>query len=214
MSLDLLLLLDKLVAWVTLNSESAVVSNPFREVLEAAKKVYDETVELSAFAAWPTDLEFQERKSTHVPAIRQIKSWFNTHPLHRAVQSIADCAEWKQTYNEDEVGFGFLQDYGYIELYGPEGHYHSNQSRAYIGYWGRGLYYPWHHHEAEEIYTVISGSGYFESYGEDPALLTVGQTRRHYSNQPHALTMKESPILTLVLWRGAGMAKLPKMGHS
>jgi hypothetical protein len=37
----------------------------------------------------------------------------------------------------------------------------------------------------------------------------MGDTRMHNSNQPHALTMTDGPILTFVLWRGAGMAGLP-----
>ena len=105
-----------------------------------------------------------------------------------------------------------MQDYGYHELYGPNGHFQTDQGRAYVGYWGRGLYYPWHRHEAEEIYAVVSGSGYFESQGAEAALLKMGDTRMHNSNQPHALTMTDGPILTFVLWRGAGMAGLPLMG--
>lgn len=134
-----------------------------------------------------------------------------THFISRPNRSRV-VGNWKQTYTEDEVGFGFLQDYGYLELYGPNGHFQTDQGRAYVGYWGRGLYYPWHRHEAEEIYAVVSGSGYFESQGAEAALLKMGDTRMHNSNQPHALTMTDGPILTFVLWRGAGMAGLPLMG--
>jgi len=58
----------------------------------------------------------------------------------------------------------------------------------------------------------VSGAGYFESEGAKPALLQTGDTRMHHSNQPHALTMTQGPILAFVLWRGAGMAGLPFMG--
>ena len=37
-------------------------------------------------------------------------------------------------------------------------------------------------------------------------------TRMHSSNQPHALTMTDGPILTFVLWRGNGVEGLPLMG--
>ncbi|MDB2335058.1 dimethylsulfonioproprionate lyase family protein [Planktomarina temperata] len=180
--------------------------------LTAARGAYDASPTLQHFARWPDDLRYQEKEAQIIPAVRQIKRWSNPHPLHTATQDISTYGNWKRTYTEEEVGFGFLQDYGYIELYGPDGHYHSLQGRAYIAYWGRGLYYPWHHHEAEEIYLVISGSSYFESEGQDPALLTSGQTRRHYSNQLHSLTLRQEPILALVLWRGDGMDGLPLMG--
>ena len=184
----------------------------FQELLHAAHQVYSSTDALQQFAPWPSDLLYVDRPVQLVPAIRQIKKWSDAHPLHIATQQVADFGNWKQTYTEDEVGFGFLQDYGYLELYGPNGHFQTDQGRAYVGYWGRGLYYPWHRHEAEEIYAVVSGSGYFESQGAEAALLKMGDTRMHNSNQPHALTMTDGPILTFVLWRGAGMAGLPLMG--
>ena len=184
----------------------------FQELLHAAHQVYSSTDALQQFAPWPSDLLYVDRPVQPVPAIRQIKKWSDAHPLHIATQQVADFGNWKQTYTEHEVGFGFLQDYGYLELYGPNGHFQTDQGRAYIGYWGRGLYYPWHRHEAEEIYAVVSGSGYFESQGAEAALLKMGDTRMHNSNQPHALTMTDGPILTFVLWRGAGMAGLPLMG--
>ena len=186
----------------------------FQDLLHAAHHVYSSTNALQQFAPWPSDLLYADRPVRPVPAIRQIKKWSDTHQLHIATQQVADFGDWKQTYTEDEVGFGFLQDYGYLELYGPNGHFQTDQGRAYIGYWGRGLYYPWHRHEAEEIYAVVSGSGYFESEDAEAALLKTGDTRMHHSNQPHALTMTDGPILTFVLWRGAGMAGLPLMGAS
>jgi len=186
--------------------------NLFHELLHAAHQVYSRSDALQKFAPWPSDLMYVDKPEQSVPAVRQIKRWADTHPLHIATQQVAEFGNWKQTYTEDEVGFGFLQDYGYLELYGPDGHFQTYEGRAYIGYWGRGLYYPWHRHEAEEIYSVVSGSGYFESEGAEPALLTAGDTRMHKSNQPHALTMTDGPILTFVLWRGVGMGGLPLMG--
>jgi len=186
--------------------------NLFQELLDAARHVYSHSEELQKFAPWPSDLIYVERPEQRVPAVRQIKKWTGTHPLHIATQRVAEFGNWKLTYTEDEVGFGFLQDYGYLELYGPDGHFQTDEGRAYIGYWGRGLYYPWHRHEAEEIYSVVSGSGYFESEGAEPAQLKTGDTRMHQSNQPHALTMTDGPILTFVLWRGAGIAGIPIMG--
>ncbi len=193
-------------------SSPDLIQSLFEALLSEAKTAYDSNPQMQAFAAWPTDMVYQKTAPIYIPAIRQLSLWENEHPLHKATQSILPYGKWKQTYTEQEVGYGFLQDYGYIELFGPDGHFTSHQGRAYIGYWGKGLYYPWHHHEAEEIYMVVSGSGYFEAEGKAPVTLTSGQCQRHDSNQPHALTMKESAILTLVLWGGAGMAGLPKMG--
>lgn len=194
------------------SASSDLIACLFSTLLSEAKKVYDATPAMQGFSKWPTDLTYHHQAPVWIPAIRQLTLWENDHSLHKATQSILPYGKWKQTYTEKEVGYGFLQDYGYIELFGPNGHFRSDQVRGYVGYWGKGLYYPWHHHEAEEIYTVISGSGYFEAEGKAPVTLTSGQCQIHERNQPHALTMKESAILTLVLWGGAGMAGLPKMG--
>jgi len=194
------------------NAGDGMKQNLFLHLLNAAKDVYSSSSALKEFAPWPTDLSYEDKPVVLVPAVRQIKHWSDAHPLHKATQQVADYGNWKQSYTEDEVGFGFLQDYGYLELYGPDGHFKTDAGRAYLGYWGRGLYYPWHRHEAEEIYSVVSGSGYFESQGQEAALLGSGETRMHCSNQPHALTMTDGPILTFVLWRGIGMEGLPLMG--
>ena len=105
----------------------------FQELLHAAHLVYSSTDALQQFAPWPSDLSYVDRPVQPVPAIRQIKKWSDAHPLHVATQQVADFGNWKQTYTEDEVGFGFLQDYGYLELYGPNGHFQTDQGRAYTG---------------------------------------------------------------------------------
>ena len=184
----------------------------FDTLLSEAHTLYQSSPELQSFADWPQDLQFCEKPSVMIPAVRQIAQWPEENSFHKATQAILPFGNWKQTYTEAEVGYGFLQDYGYIELFGPDGHYHCDTLRAYVGYWGRGLYYPWHRHEAEEIYCVVSGGGLFEAEGAQPRKLGPRECQFHASNQPHALTMSDGPILTFVLWRGAGMEGLPLMG--
>ena len=101
--------------------------NLFQELLDAARHVYSHSEELQKFAPWPSDLIYVERPEQRVPAVRQIKKWTGTHPLHIATQRVAEFGNWKLTYTEDEVGFGFSQDYGYLELYGPDGHFQTDE---------------------------------------------------------------------------------------
>lgn len=184
----------------------------FEALLSEAYALYQAAPELQAFAPWPEHLEFREKAPVMIPATRQIAQWKRDNAFHKATQAMLPFGDWKQTYTENEVGYGFLQDYGYIELFGPDGHFHCQELRGYVGYWGRGLYYPWHRHEAEEIYCVVSGGGLFEAEGAAPRKLGPRECQFHASNQPHALTMSEGPILTFVLWRGSGMDGLPLMG--
>jgi mannose-6-phosphate isomerase-like protein (cupin superfamily) len=177
----------------------------FADLLKQSRAVYETCAALRTFHSWPTDLHFVDQAPVPVPAIRQMALWTAENEFHAAIQAILPFGNWQQTYLETDVGYGFLQDYGYIELYGPTGHFHSSSHRAYLGYWGRGLYYPWHKHEAEEMYCVISGAAYFEAEGEPPVELGPGGIRFHKSWQPHAMTCRRRPVLALILWRGSGL---------
>lgn len=176
------------------------------------------TPELLAFAGWPA-ITFVGKPHSHLPVAGILADYEADHvgpsaDLHRAVQAVAAHADWQHTYTEDEVGADFLARYGYFELIGPSGHFHSDEIRGYIAYWGDKLVYDWHLHEAEELYYIISGRALFQTEGEVPQVLMPGDIRIHKSNQPHAMTTTDSPVLTLVLWRGAGLSGLPRMGRA
>lgn len=193
-------------------------SAAFSQAYLALTQVIAANPQLLGFAGWPQ--VFPAHKPSHpVPAARILRDWAEGHTevtvdLHRAVQGIADYADWQQTYTEEEVGADFLARYGWFELVGPSGHFGSDAIRAYVAYWGENLYYPWHLHEAEELYYIISGRALFEAEGMEPQILGPGDIRIHASNQPHAMTTTDSPILALVLWRGAGLTGLPRMGRA
>lgn len=194
----------------------------FEQALVAAQAFHAATPEVQAFQPWPDDIEWSNRVGVAVPGASLAASdpgdvladgprAAETQALQRAISALAPHAEWRLTYTEDEVGADFLQRFGWFELVGPDGHFHSRQTRMTIGYWGPGLYYPWHEHEPEELYCVLSGGGLFEAEGEEPIRLSSGATKLHKSLQPHALTTEDQPILCFVLWRGEGLADDPRM---
>ncbi|NOD76444.1 MULTISPECIES: dimethylsulfonioproprionate lyase family protein [unclassified Ruegeria] len=185
------------------------------DVLEAARQLHQAHPELSAFGAWPSDLSAAVTEPVHVPAADLVQGFGLrgselTQPLIDAVKATTHLAHWKQTYTEEEVGADFLNRYGYYELFGPTGHFHSAQLRGYIGYWGAGLNYDWHSHQAEEIYLTLAGGALFKVEG-DETFVGPNQTRLHSSRQSHAMITTDQPILTFVLWRGDGMGDLPRM---
>jgi len=185
------------------------------------------TPELAAFAPWPEAARLGGRGPMPIPAADLVASWlppeapadddaaapFKLADLHRAVAALAALAEWRLSYTEEELGADFLARYGYFEFLGPEGHFEAQDIRAYIAYWGPGLYYPWHRHEAEELYFVISGEGIFEVEGQPPRRLGPGGLCHHRPFERHALTTGDAPILTLVLWRGAGLIGLSELAR-
>lgn len=194
----------------------------FEQALAAARAFHAVMPEVQAFQAWPDDITWAGREGSPVPGAALVATdpgpvtatgpaAAETRALQQAISALAPHAEWRLTYTEEEVGADFLQRFGWFELVGPDGHFHSRQTRMTIGYWGPGLYYPWHEHEPEELYCILSGGGLFEAEAEAPMRLTSGATRLHKSLQPHALTTEDQPILCFVLWRGEGLADDPRM---
>ncbi len=185
------------------------------DVLAAARQLHQVHPDLASFGDWPTDLAATELSPEHVPATRLVSEFdlegtAATQAMIRAIAASAEQAHWKRTYTEDEVGADFLARYGYYELFGPTGHFHSTQLRGYVAYWGAGLNYDWHSHQAEELYLTLAGSACFKIEG-NAEFVDPGQTRQHASWQSHAMTTSDQPILTFVLWRGDGIGDLPRM---
>lgn len=185
-------------------------------LLAAVRHLHEATPALSSYAPWPDDLSDQQVIAEPCPAAatlgtRSLRGTRATSRVIKALRMAAPQLHWKQTYTEDEVGRDFLDAYGYVELFGPTGHFSSNKLRGYIGFWGPGLTYDWHDHEAEELYFTLAGSAVFCATGAPNLMLRPGQARAHTSHQPHLMATLDQPFLAYAIWRGAGMAGLPRM---
>ncbi|MFW8635861.1 dimethylsulfonioproprionate lyase family protein [Cribrihabitans pelagius] len=205
--------------------EAASARLAFDRALEAARALHAALPAMAAFQPWPEDLTWAGRHGSSVPGAALLASdpgqaaaggpaAAEVRALQEALAALAPHAEWRLTYTEAEVGADFLRRFGWFELAGPTGHFHSEQIRMTVGYWGRGLDYPWHQHGPEELYCVLSGQATFLAEGEAPLVLTPGDTRLHAANQPHAMVTGDAPILCFVLWRGEGLAEDPRMSAS
>ena len=192
------------------------VQELFEEALKATQAWHASLPNARGFCPWPDQVDYQPRQAHALPAAKLIKdapgrASRGSMPLLTALQAIAPIIEWRHTYTEDQVGKHFLDNFGWFELAGPTGHFVTHQTRITAAYWGPGLLYGRHQHAPEELYTVVSGGGMFHVDGEEDRWLGPGQTRYHASNQPHAMTMQKEPIVTLVFWRGEGLADPPRM---
>ncbi|WP_305508707.1 dimethylsulfonioproprionate lyase family protein [Shimia thalassica] len=187
--------------------------------LASARSVCNWHPDMRAFTDWPIEIPETDTPPLKVPAVSQVETLTCpdaelTRPLVQSIKEAANEGHWIQTYTEEQVGQHFLANYGYFELVGPKGHFHSNHLRAFVAYWGAGLKYDWHHHEAEEIYLCLAGRATFYAEGRDPVKVCPGEAVFHASHQSHAMVTTDQPILTLVLWRGAGLAGLPRMDNA
>lgn len=122
-------------------------------------------------------------------------------PLVRAVLQASDEAFWRLTYAGTHIGQDFLDRFGCFCLIGSGGGWISAQISAYFVYMPPGLYYPWHHHPAEEIYHVLAGEAEFFRDGEAAEVLRAGDSSLHASNQPHATQTHDRGFMAYVVWR-------------
>ena len=171
-------------------------SSKVREaLLQEAQRFYDQTPALQTFAPWLTDLTLAENIPDTslslgpgiMSALDVMRNWQSEQPFHQALQRTINVISWRPTYSEAEVGRAFLDAFAYFELFGPDGLFRTNDGRAYVGFWGQGLFYPWHYHLAEEIYAVVSGEAYFEAAGDPGVTIGPGECKEHASLQEYAL---------------------------
>lgn len=182
--------------------------------LDAARDWHANLPEARAFCDWPDDLVWADLPPHPLPSAAHVlsnpgASGAGSDALLQALQAVVGDVEWRHTYTAEEVGQTFLDHFCWCELAGPEGHFLTDQARITVGYWGPGLFYPRHQHQPEELYTIVSGRALFHADGEADIWLAPGETRLHLSNQPHAMTTEADPVLTLVFWRGDGLANPP-----
>lgn len=134
-----------------------------------------------------------------------------TQSLLDAVRSATPHVCWRRSYTEKDAGIDafYLSNYGWFNLIAPSGPFVSDTLRLSVGYWEKGLFYPRHWHEPEEIYLTIAGSATFLSDGRDPIDAGAGATICHYSNQPHAADFSNAPLLAAAFWRGRELEAKP-----
>lgn len=185
-------------------------------LLTAVQRLHQAAPALAAYGPWPDDLVRQSVPEQACAAaqtlgVRALRGTRQTAPVIKALRAAAPDLHWRQTYSEAEVGRRFLDTYGYVELFGPTGHFRSTKLRGYLAFWGPDLTYDWHAHEAEELYFTLAGRAVFCADGAPNVVLRPGEARSHASEQRHLMVTLDHPYLAYAVWRGPGLEGLPRM---
>jgi len=128
-----------------------------------------------------------------------------TAALTRAIVAAAPHVRWDQSYTEAEVGAEYLANYGWFNVVSPSGPFVSPRIRVSVGFWGRGLNYPQHRHEPEEIYGGLAGEARFETAGRAAREAGPGDLVHHPPGIVHGFEMRESALLVIAFWKGADL---------
>lgn len=181
----------------------------FEKALVEVKAFYDANPDMVSFHPFPErdELEWQEKEPHYIQpadlfAEDSTLKTENLSSVRDALIAVKDHAFWRETYKDTDIGDDFLSRFGCYELFGWEGHFICQTTRGFIVYSPPELYYPWHHHPAEEIYCILAGEAEFATEGHPPKLLKSGDTVFHAENQPHNMQTRQSGVLAWVQWRG------------
>lgn len=128
-------------------------------------------------------------------------------PLARLLASHRDEFHWGQTYAEADFGRHFIDNYGWLELFGTRGHFANEAVAGGFLVLGPGVVYPDHHHVAEEIYVPLTGGTEWRMGEGGFHVRAAGEVIHHASNVNHAMRTGCEPLLALYVWRGGPLAQ-------
>lgn len=96
----------------------------------------------------------------------------------------------------------FQGRFAYVELAGPRGMIANDNIGFGLYLQQRNIVYPSHWHTAEEDYLVVSGTAMWQVDDGEFRAHPPGSHIVHASNQPHATTTLDDPLLAMWFWQG------------
>ena len=178
----------------------------FNQTIIEIEKLWTKNKRLSNFVNWPKSLVLTKKPINEIKVTKKLSSWKSkgseqVNKIHNLITNLAPYVNWDNGYSEDQVTKEFLDKYGFFELIGPTGHFLTSEMALWVNYLDKNSYYPWHNHEAEELYFIVSGEAKFESESEKPKILRTTDTRFHKSYEAHRITTTDKKILSFVIWK-------------
>lgn len=122
--------------------------------------------------------------------------------LAAMLRTAAPALHWGQTYTAADFGARFLENYGWVELFGTRGHFANERIAGGFLVLGPETHYPDHHHLAEEIYVPLTGGTEWRMGGGPFSRREGGEVIHHASRVSHAMRTGPEPLLALYFWRG------------
>jgi hypothetical protein len=136
----------------------------------------------------------------------------DTKPLTQFVADHRNELRWGQTYTAADFGQGFIDNYGWLEVFGTRGHFVNDEVAAGLLVLGPDIVYPDHHHIAEEIYIPLTGGTQWRMGEGGFHIREAGEVIHHASNVNHAMRTGKEPLMALYIWRGGPLAQKSTIG--
>ena len=123
-----------------------------------------------------------------------------SHGLRGALERLGATLAWSE--GSRRMPESFRGRYAYVELAGPMGMVAHDMVSFGVYLQKAATVYPSHWHEAVEHYLVLSGVADWQMDDAPFVARIPGQSFMHQSNQPHATTTHDTPLLALWFWQG------------
>ena len=123
-------------------------------------------------------------------------------PLTRLLAPLAPALPWADTSANMIMPEGFGGRYSAAKIAGPDGTIPAADFRfgTFLQY--PDTWYPLHHHAAEELYFILSGTAEWTRDGVDGQPEPPGTLIRHAPHERHATRTLGEPLLALWVWLG------------
>lgn len=190
------------------------MTTKFDELLESFRgclKAVDSALVQDAVDGINWDMPARPLEPHPLPCLRQLDrivelTLADAKPLARLVAERRGDLRWGQTYSEADFGKEFIDNYGWLEVFGTRGHFVNDKVAAGLLILGPGMVYPDHHHVAEEIYIPLTGGTEWRMGEDGFRVREAGEVVHHASNVNHAMRTGQEPLLALYVWRGGPLA--------
>ena len=126
--------------------------------------------------------------------------------IAEAARACADSFTWKVNENYRGCpGFEdrFFDNEAFTEVVGPKGLLRSDTMRLGFIIVGDGIWYPWHSHEALELYHPVSGTALWGQGDRTLRQREPGKAIFHESFETHAVKTEAEAVLAMWTWSGA-----------
>lgn len=120
--------------------------------------------------------------------------------LKQQLLNIGNRLPWMQ--GSMRMPASFQGRFAYVELAGPRGMIANSDVSFGFYLQQRDTVYPSHWHEAVEDYLIVSGTALWQIDDAGFNARQPGTHIMHASNQPHATTTLQEPLLAMWFWRG------------
>ncbi len=122
--------------------------------------------------------------------------------LARSIADLRPHFQWRQSkaYSDAVLGTGFIENYGWCEIIGPNGFFSGDDFLLGLLMLGPHQHYRDHFHPAPELYWPLTSETEWRMGDEPLAPKAAGTVIWHRPNVVHATRTRGAPLLTLWSW--------------